>query len=230
MARYLAPCWIALAVLICGACRGGDGPIVPTPALAPVTPSTVAVHMEGRVIDADRKQPIPGAIVTTVQVCYPGACREVDQPVSVRADENGTVFLTASLPQGWNELQLGVAPGAGYESANIYVSPSSAGAAVLEVYPTLTIEPGGSIQTRAFLKHYVCGWLSAYCRRVVVESPAGESVDLEATPADGEADVGLDADGDVFEDHGFPRRLTVSGGEVWIVGAPVTVTLTARRH
>lgn len=44
-------------------------------------------------------------------------------------------------------------------------------------------------------------------------------------------EVGLDADGDVFEDHDWPRRLTVLGGEVWIIAEPsVPLTLTARRH
>jgi hypothetical protein len=31
-------------------------------------------------------------------------------------------------------------------------------------------------------------------------------------------EVGLDADGNVVEDDGWPRRLTVLGGEVWIIG------------
>jgi hypothetical protein len=230
MTRQFAPCSIALAVLICVACEGGNGPIVPTPPPTPVPPNTIAVHVEGRVIDADRDQPIPGAIVTTVQMCHPGLCAQVDQPTSTTANGNGMFVLTANLPQDWEELSLHVAAGPAHEPADPYVSPSSARAAVLEVYPTLTIQPGESIRTRAFLKHYVCGWLSVYCRRVVVESPAGESVDLEVIPADGQADVGLHPDGDVFEDHGFPRQLTVSGGEVWIVGAPVAVTLTARQH
>jgi hypothetical protein len=75
-------------------------------------------------------------------------------------------------------------------------------------------------------------WLSANCRRIVVESPAGESVDVEVISNDcQDREVGLDADGDVFEDHGWPRRLTVPGGEVWIIAEPsVPLTLTARRH
>jgi hypothetical protein len=41
----------------------------------------------------------------------------------------------------------------------------------------------------------------------------------------------LDADGDVFEDQGWPRQLTVSRGEIWIIAQPfVPLTLTARRH
>ena len=237
MTRQLAPCWIAFVVLICGACERGNGPAAPSPPAAPtppppVPPASVPVRVEGRVVDADTEQPIPRAIVTTEGVCYsPGPCPgQVDQPSRATADENGLFHLTASLPQHWRELLLGVAPGAGYEPTQKYVFPSSATAAVLQVYRTLTIRPGESIQTRVSLGHYVCGWLSFSCRRVVVDSPAGESVDLEVIPADGQADVGLDADGDVFEDHGFPRELTVSGSEVWIVGARVAVTLTARRH
>lgn len=67
---------------------------------------------------------------------------------------------------------------------------------------------------------------------MVVESPAGESVDIEVISNDTQhREVGLDADGDVFEDHGWPRRLTVPGGEVWIIAEPmVPLTLTARRH
>jgi hypothetical protein len=62
-----------------------------------------------------------------------------------------------NLPQDWEELSFGVIPGAGYEPAEQYVSPSSAIDAVLKLYPTLTIWPGESIQTRVILKHDVCG-------------------------------------------------------------------------
>ena len=167
-------------------------------------------------------------MVTTVGVCYPGRCAQVDQPASVTADENGMFSLTANLPESWREVLLGVAA-AGYEPARKYVVPSSSTTAVLEVYCTLTIRPGESIEMRVFLGHYVCGDESVRCRRIVVES-AGELVDLEVTPIDGQGDAGLMPSA-VFFDTVFQRRLTVAGGEAWIIGAlPNGVTLTARRH
>jgi hypothetical protein len=64
---------LLLAVVVCGACEreqlSAPSPTAQSP--APAGPTLVAVQIEGRVIDADLEEPIPGARVTTVQVCYP---------------------------------------------------------------------------------------------------------------------------------------------------------------
>jgi hypothetical protein len=230
-----------MTVVICALGTGCGSPNAPTPTPSPrlpPPPGTVAVGTRGRVIDVDSGHPIAGANVTTVSVCYRdsepagGRCHSIDQPARATADENGVFLLTVSLPSTWNALSLKAAK-SGYEtSASKGITPSTATDAVLEVYPTLTIRPGESIETRLSRGGQVCGWLSANCRRIVVESPAGESVDVEVISNDTpDREVGLHADGDVFEDHGWPRRLTVLGGEVWIIAEPsVPLTLTARRH
>jgi hypothetical protein len=130
-------------------------------------------------------------------------------------------LLTANIPQNWRELLLGVT-GAGYEPTHIYVSPPSVGAAELKVFRTLTIRPGESIAMRVFLGWYVCGDESHLCRRIFLESPTGEPLDLEVIPADSQRDVGLF--GGPLANHPFlirsySRRVTVSDREVWIYAA-----------
>ena len=216
---------LPMTVVICALGSGCGSPNAPTPA-------PVAVSTGGRVIDVDSGHPIAGANVTAVDVCnseFAASCRQ--QPARVTADENGVFLLTLFLPPTWNALTLNAAR-AGYETTKKVITASAPMDVVLEVYPTLTIRPGESIETRLSLGVEACGWLSANCRRIVVEAPAGESVDVEVIANDTQSrEVGLDADGNVVEQDGWPRRLTVPGGEVWIIAQPfVPLTLTARRH
>ena len=125
--------------------------------------------------------------------------------------------LTADIPQDWRELWLGVTA-VGYEPARVYVSSSTTDA-VLRVFRSLTIRPGASIEMRVFLGHSVCGYESHLCRRVLVQSSTGEPIDLEAIPADSQRHVGLFAGPEAnhpFSVTSYPRRVTVSDGEVWI--------------
>ncbi len=67
---------------------------------------------------------------------------------------------------------------------------------------------------------------------ILIESP-GESIDVEVIPADAHRDVGLVVGPAVNHPiyvRSYQRRVTVSGGEVWIFGAPGKVTLTAQRR
>jgi hypothetical protein len=199
--------------------------------------------VQGHVIDAETGESISRANVTITGVCYPGRCGPVDQPTSAAADENGMFLLTADVPQNWLELLLGVT-GAGYEPTHVYVSPPSVMAAELKVFRTLTIRPGESIAMRVFLGSYVCGDESHLCRRVFLESPTAEPLDLEVIPADSQRDVGLFAGplaNHPFVIRSYSRRVTVSDREVWIypAGAEPTekggvfdqpMTLVAHRH
>jgi len=199
--------------------------------------------VQGHVIDAETGESISRANVTITGVCYPGRCGPVDQPTSAAADENGMFLLTADVPQNWLELLLGVT-GAGYEPTHVYVSPPSVMAAELKVFRTLTIRPGESIAMRVFLGSYVCGDESHLCRRVFLESPTAEPLDLEVIPADSQRDVGLFGGPPAnhpFFIRSYSRRVTVSDREVWIyaAGAEPTeksgvfdqpMTLVAHRH
>ena len=196
----------------------------PSPAPAPgpsPSPPPEGGRVQGHVIDAETGESISRATVTTTGVCYPGRCGPVDQPTSAAADENGMFLLTANIPQNWRELLLAVTR-AGYEPTHIYVSPPSVMAAELKVFRSLTIRPGGSIAMRVFLGSYVCGDESHLCRRVFLESPTAEPLDLEVIPADSQGDVGLF--GGPLANHPFfirsySRRVTVSDREVWIYAA-----------
>ena len=121
-------------------------------------------------------------------------------------------------------------------------------AADVRVFPTLTIRPGQSLDMRVFLGSYVCSDESHLCGRILIES-SGESIDVEVVPADAHRDVGLVVGPSVNHPiyvKSYQRRVTVSGGEVWVypAGAEPTgdssstgvgvfeqaVRLTAYRH
>jgi hypothetical protein len=214
--------WGALAAALV---VGGFGcsPTAPptTPSPSPAGPTLVAAELVGRVIDAELEKPIPGAQITTVpRVCYPGRpCGPSVQLASTVADENGMFRLTANVPEDWGDLRLGVVA-SGYEPTGVYVSRTSN--RELRLLRTLTIRPGESIDMRVFSGSYVCGYESHLCRRVFIESSGG-SIDLEVVPADTERDVGLFLD-HPFSVTSFERRVTVSGGEVWIYAGRAELT------
>jgi hypothetical protein len=64
---------------------------------------------------------------------------------------------------------------------------------------------------------------------IAIESAPGESVDVDLVPPTG-PDNGLELQADAYlETLELKRRLTVTGGAVWIRGDSSPVTLTARR-
>jgi hypothetical protein len=66
------------------------------------------------------------------------------------------------------------------------------------MYPTLTLRPAESIQTRVHLSTYRCRvFMDEYdwghpCRRIAIESAPGESVEVELVPPTG-PDNGLNS-------------------------------------
>jgi hypothetical protein len=186
------------------------------------------------VLDGERDQAVSGAAVKVSQIYLGGRQQRVDPTWSATADADGVFDFTADLPSGWSDLLLG-ASRSGYEPSDTWLVPGTAPSAVVKLLPTLTIRPGESLKTRVFRGFHACFFESWPCRRVVVESPSGDLIDLEVIPADGGATVGLEGP---ESSHplvpALKRRLTVSGGEIWIYGGgdgPSTaVTLTATRH
>jgi hypothetical protein len=219
-------------------------PVMPS-LLSPVLGEMINVRVEGRVIDADREKAVPGAVVTPVGFCAKGippaggACRRVDPGAArVAADANGVFAVVANIPQTWDELLLGVTRD-GYEPMDIYVAPSDVTAATLRVLPTLTINPGESLTTRTFHGAKNCGNDGHYCRRVMINAPPGDLIEVEVIPVEGQ-EVGI-LGGPATMVFPSQRQITVSGREVWIyAGTPTTtpfyhvfeqrMTVTARRH
>ena len=223
---------LLLAIVVCGGCeRESRIPALNTP--LPTAPSRplAAAQIEGRVIDADLEKPMPGAHITTVQVCYPGRCGQPDQPYSTVADEHGMFRLTANLPHDWENLRLKVV-NPGFEPTEMYLKPESAMNAVLRAYRAITIRPGESVQLRVLFQE-TCAFESIPCRRIIVEAAVDELVNLEVLPVQAQDSFGVMVE--------FPinlpplqTRLAVRGGAVWIVRSAASsgtgmVTVVARR-
>ena len=233
MSRTIA---LLVAIVVSGGCER-ESRIRPLDALLPTAPSRsgptlFAAQIEGRVIDADHERPIPGALVTTVSVCYPGRCGNVDQPSSTVADGNGMFRLAANLPQDWKEVLLRVS-NPGYEPTEMYLQSESAMNAVLRTYRAITIRAGESVQLRVLFQES-CAFESIPCRRIVVQASADESINLEVVPVQTGDAFGVMVEPFPFSIPPLQTRLTVRGGAAWIVRSVASsgtgmVTLVARR-
>jgi predicted small lipoprotein YifL len=230
---------LILLVLSAAAGCGQPGNMVgPTPP-APSGNAPHPTRVEGRVLDGDREGAVAGAVVTGLEVWGPDGKLAELPALSTTADDRGAFGFTANLPQGWFNLILrGTRDG--YEPSQMAVrNPSVATAVVLWLQPRITIRAGESIQTRVLPDPQGwrgCGFEYWSCRRFFVEPPSGESMDVEVAPADDQLVtlmVGPHASHDPLTLFPNQRRVTVSGGEVWIYGeweGGVRVTLTAHRR
>ncbi len=222
--------------VVAAGCDANKGiPSSPATPTAPNSPGgTIDVRLNGVILDGDRDQPVPSAAVKVSDIKVGGRQQRVNPTWSATADANGLFDFTADLPSGWSGLLLD-ASRSGYEPSDTWLVPGTTASAVLKLLPTLTIRAGESLQTRVFRGFHACFFESYPCRRVVVESPSGDLVDLEVIPADSGATVGLE--GPEASHPLVPalnRRITASAGEIWIYGGgngPSTaVMLTATRH
>lgn len=226
--------WVSLSVLAvtcAGACSSPTAPSRPpmTSSSVVVTNSNVnGIRIAGRAFDQDSKAAIAGAVVTITQLQEPGRFYIPSGMPTTTTTDAGEFELKAPLPAEWQSVQLGLTA-AGYEPANVYVSPAEITAAVLPVYATVVLRPGTTVDASISLTHYVCGWESYWCRRFVVEAPVGELVDVEVTSVIGGL-VGLITTDEPFPFSGYQQRVTVPAGAIWMVGGPSTVTLTTRKH
>jgi hypothetical protein len=228
--------FIVLVVCLVPAGCGTSQTREPTSPTAP-TPSvpTVSVHVEGIVVDADRNQPVPDALVKGLGVV---AGSGVIHPAALTAttDARGAFGLAADLPSDWSQVQL-VASRAGYEDNFTAVQPATPASAVLRLQETLTIRPGESLKTRVFNYGSNCYDEGYPCRRILVD--AGDLMDIEVVPEDSGAEVGLQPGAPTnfpFRPH-FDRRITMRGGEFWVVAgcciapqASMSVMLTVTPH
>jgi hypothetical protein len=223
---------LLIAIVFCSGCEGEpriptlSTPLPTTPPDPPSgPPSLAAAQIGGRVIEADFENPIPGAHVTTADVCYEDRCGPADQPYSTVADEQGYFRLTANLPQGWRSLTLKVA-NPGLEPTQLTVRPDSAVFAVIKAYRLITIRPGESVQLRVLHFHDTCGMDGIPCRRMSVEAPADEPINLEVFPAQTEDVFGVMVGPFPFSLPPLQTRLTVRRGAAWIVRYPAFMSGT----
>jgi hypothetical protein len=217
--------------LIAVAC--GDAPeparfTGPSPVVNVPPPSLIEVRFTGQVTEFDREGSVDGATVTL----FGGV--GVAQPVTVMTGAGGAFELTVTLAEGWRSVGVAVARD-GYEPASKMLGPQNVTGTTISLYPMLTVRPGESIETglapgaAPFVNGYYCWFLidEASCRRVVVDAPPGQAVEIELTPHGSLDRVGLIDAVQQPAFTAFQRRLTVTKGEVWIVGNAGPVTLRA---
>jgi len=220
-ARLVGVLLVGLAAVGCESQRA-PSPIGPTFTFQPPPVSTVSVRVDGRVLDVDTRQPIPAATVALGGLL-------------VTADVAGSFSFTTELPQDWTFLRLNVSRN-GYEPAQRSIAPHDVAAVELGAYPTLHLRPGESVTAQIAhangLTNNVCWFLidDYSCRRIVVDAPAGEPVDVELAVLSGSQDIGLIDSEQQPAFAEYQRRITVSAGQVWIVGDPAVVRLTASRQ
>ena len=214
------------AVLAAAAVACSDSPSAPTPPGRSSDPPSapIAVEMRGRVVD-DLDKPIAGVGVTL----DPSRAPDPSKPGGDTTDANGLFTFSALVRTdlgSLNEVPIEIGRD-GYEGAGVWIPPNSD--TTITMYPTTTIRAGETLQTRIVARApYACGDESIWCRRVVVE-PSAESVEVEVLQTDGE-EVGL-VDGDPpLTPFDYERRVTVTDGEVFIIGGPAVVTLRAQRR
>jgi hypothetical protein len=175
-------------------------------------------------IDADTGEPVPSAQIK-IGSTFPER--------KATADASGIFTLIADLPHTWRELLL-EGTRDGYELQHGHVVPSTTLGVRIRMLPSITIRAGESLKTRIYPFGFNCfdeGWP---CRRIIVDAPSGELVDVEVTASDIGAEIGVEGP---RRSHPLApplrRTITVPGGEIWIYGgivAPFTeVTVTARR-
>jgi hypothetical protein len=221
---------LVLAIVLCTAGLGCEQPLAP---LLPDPSREVVASVAGHVIDADTGQPVAGAVVTVVSVSAPRFQISSNTGLGTRAvaDGAGAFRLEHLVREDWLSMGLNVARD-GYEPRGGRVESAASDALALEMYPTLTLRRGESIQTRVRLRSYNCVDFDAQdgypCRRVAIESAPGESVEVELVPPTG-PDNGLELDAQRFSFEGYTRHVTVTSDAVWIIGGSSPVTLTARR-
>lgn len=210
-------------VIVCTAlCAGCQSPTSPTSGPEP-TPS-IAVVIQGRVLDVDDQGPVAGAVIATANVGVSGSFRTLDPQALTTADGNGDFALSANVPADWTALTL-KASRDGFEAAmEVYVERSTGTAPALTLSRTITLVTGRSLDVHLG-QTSLCGD-DEPCRRVVVQSDT--PVEVALTPLAQQRTVGLSLT-PTFYVATHQQRVTVSQSEVWIVGEPGPVRLTARR-
>jgi len=192
-------------------------------------------------MDADAGGPVGNVRVSVEDVKFHGdePAGWVDPKVKDTATSagDGTFTLATSLPSSWRSVRLGLTS-PGYDTIYREVWPINAAVRqTYDVYPTLVIRPGESIDVRVAGIEW-CGWggEAGACRRVVVASSPGDLVELELVPNDSSKPLGLVADNYLGAYAPVPRLMVPPNGVAYVIAPPEpyitsygTARLTARR-
>lgn len=214
------------AVLAAAAVACSDSPAAPTPPGRSSDPPSapVTVEMRGRVVD-EFVRPVAGVSVTLHLSLAPDPSR----PGGATTDANGLFAFSARVRTDLGLLdQVSIKIGRdGYEGTEVSIPPNSD--TTITMYPTTTLGAGSTLQAAlVWQAPYHCGLEGHPCRKIIVE-PAGETVVVDVLEIHGN-DVGL-VDGEPpLTPFDYERRVTVTDGEVFIIGGPAVVTLRAQRR
>ena len=230
MSRSRASSALLSLLLLFGGCGNDSGvaPTPPPPRPSPYPPPPAPdriVRLEGRVLD-EHDQPVEGARIT--QPYWPSGTL-----ASTTADDAGRFILDANWPEHWPGISLTV-DREGYEGTGMGLAAHEATREVImKMYRLLTISTGERLLATLSIRTAGACWWEPICRRVRVNAPSGQPVDLEVTSSDGQEHVGLAfGDQQLFWESNFPSRVTVPGGvDVWIAVRQLgRVTLRADSH
>jgi len=189
-----------LALLSCG-CDSKGIPSSPSPVNPPV-------QMAGRVVDAESGASLAGVVLVFRNCGIGGAC----STVSTSTDAAGAFDVSLKSPSGaFTQVALNEQ---GYESSEMSVPHSGGTGLVLKMFRTITLRPGDSVPLEVFDGSSPCGFESALCRRLIVDS-SGQPVDVEVIPEAG--DAALLASIPFSFPPTLPHRLTTTGGDLWLL-------------
>jgi hypothetical protein len=245
MLRHLGLIAICACIVASFGCDGGrlTAPGPPPPVADPNT--TVTVEFGGRVVNAEREAPWMACGIGR----RGGRWRQarpagwVFPKDTATSGGDGTFTLTLNLPSFWTFVGLKFTGPAGYDDRDGRFEPTAApcqfapcwAAAdrpAIRMCPALVIRPGESIEVRVESTISRCAFAGIFaCRRVLVEAPPGEPVELEIVPPDTSKPMGLAPD--EWDEESLVRLMVAPGSSAYVVwdGADTTRQgrLTARR-
>ena len=172
---------LAVILMVSGACesRLAESPTNPTPP----TVATKLVEFRGRIIDVDTGEGVPGADVMIRQVQVNNRSNLFAGPV-VSTDASGRYVMTVELPENWGGEARLEAGGSGLESAWKNFKSSEIHDATIEIYRTVRLRPGESVETQLVFRPNVgpsCGYEGWWCRRILIDGVAPGALDQRRT-------------------------------------------------
>jgi hypothetical protein len=235
MLRHLGLIAVCACIGASVGCDGGREIGFPPP---PPPSPTVTVEFGGRVVNAETGGPVANVRVSVSALSSSGGgLREASGELATSAGDGTFTFTLDQLPSDWRLVGLLFTGPPGYDDRGGRLEPTAAPCRIspcwavadrpaIRMYPTLVIRPGESIEVRVEPGVNACAFGGGFdCRRVMVDAPPGEPVELEIVPHDTSKPMGLVES--VWSEE--PElRLTVAGGVAYVYNAG-TATLTARR-
>ena len=182
MLRHFGPIAVCACIVASVGCDGVAGPTPSSLALSPSPPpSFVTVEFGGRVVDADAGGPIGNVRVSIGVSSIPDSRGWVFPTNTAMSGGDGTFTLPLNLPMGWRWVSLQLTAPPGYDDGGWRFEPNTAGIrAEIRIYPMVVIRPGESRQMRVEPDVLRCAFAGPFsCRRVLIDAPPGEPVELE---------------------------------------------------